>query len=120
MSLLQSSLVFAPTLQIQYAQLVSMRESCEMVTLDYAPYLIDTGRVRKAVDFGDWCGRARDDHIACASERTMQHDHGHVVYQLPVVTIKYLIRSNPRVSYPTECGCPPVLFHMLLQFCLCI
>jgi hypothetical protein len=120
MSLLQSSLVFAPTLQIQYAQLVCMRESCEMVTLDYAPYLIDTGRVRKAIDFGDWCDRARDDHIACASERTTQHDHGHVVYQLPVVTIKYLIRSNPRVSYPTECGCPPVLFHMLLQFFLCI
>jgi hypothetical protein len=50
MSLLQSSLVFAPTLQIQHARLVSMRESCEKMTLDYASYLIDTGRVRNAIE----------------------------------------------------------------------
>jgi hypothetical protein len=74
---------------------------------------------RGLLSVGDWYDWARDDHIACASECTTQHDHGHVVYQLPVVTIKYLIRSNPRVSYPTECGCPQVLFHMLLLFFLC-
>ncbi|KAH9034008.1 CHAT domain-containing protein [Lactarius deliciosus] len=50
MSLMQSSLVFAPTLQIQHARLVSMRESCEKVTLDYASYLIDTGRVKQAIE----------------------------------------------------------------------
>ncbi|KAH9170846.1 CHAT domain-containing protein [Lactarius sanguifluus] len=50
MSLMQSSLVFAPTLQIQHARLVSMRESCEKVTLDYASYLIDTGRVKRAIE----------------------------------------------------------------------
>ncbi|KAH9178940.1 CHAT domain-containing protein [Lactarius sanguifluus] len=50
MSLMQSSLVFAPTLQIQHARLVSMRESCEKVTLNYASYLIDTGRVKQAIE----------------------------------------------------------------------
>ena len=50
MALLPSSLVFAPTLQIQHARLVSMKESCENVSLDYASYLIDTGCVKKAIE----------------------------------------------------------------------
>ncbi|KAI9433888.1 CHAT domain-containing protein [Lactarius indigo] len=50
MSLMQSSLVFAPTLQIQHTRLVSMREGCEKVTLDYASYLVDTGRVKQAIE----------------------------------------------------------------------
>lgn len=50
MSLMQSSLFFAPTLQIQHVRLVAMRELCEKMPLDYASYQIHSGLFEKAIE----------------------------------------------------------------------
>ena len=50
MSLSQSSLAFAPTVQVQQARLVGMGGTCERMPLDYASYQIGTGRVEKAIE----------------------------------------------------------------------
>jgi hypothetical protein len=49
MSLSQSSLAFAPTVQIQQARLVGMGGTCERMPLDYASYLIGTHCVDQAI-----------------------------------------------------------------------
>ncbi|KAI0292100.1 CHAT domain-containing protein [Multifurca ochricompacta] len=50
MPLMQSSLVSAPTLQIQHAQLVAMRGLCDKMPLDYASYQIDMGQFTQAIE----------------------------------------------------------------------
>ncbi|KAI0298365.1 hypothetical protein B0F90DRAFT_1669097 [Multifurca ochricompacta] len=50
MSLIQSSLVSAPTLQIQHSRLVAMRGLCENMPLDYASYQIDMGQFSQAIE----------------------------------------------------------------------
>ncbi|KAI0293377.1 CHAT domain-containing protein [Multifurca ochricompacta] len=50
MSLMQSSLVSAPTLQIQHARLVAMRGLCDKMPLDYASYQIDMGQFTQAIE----------------------------------------------------------------------
>lgn len=50
MSLMQSSLVIAPTLEIQHTRLVTMRGLCETMPLEYASYQIHTGRVERAIE----------------------------------------------------------------------
>jgi CHAT domain-containing protein len=49
-SLMQESLAFAPTLEIQHIRLVSMREYYETLPLDYASYLVHTGRLEQAIE----------------------------------------------------------------------
>ena len=49
-SLMQESLAFAPTLEIQHFRLVSMREYYETLPLDYASYLVHTGRLEQAIE----------------------------------------------------------------------
>lgn len=49
MSLSQSSLAFAPTVQVQQARLVGMGGTCERMPLDYASYLIGTRCVEQAI-----------------------------------------------------------------------
>jgi CHAT domain-containing protein len=49
-SLSQSSLALAPTIQAQQARLVGMDGTCERMPLDYASYLIDTGCVEQAIE----------------------------------------------------------------------
>ncbi|KAH9171594.1 hypothetical protein EDB89DRAFT_1093378 [Lactarius sanguifluus] len=50
MTLLQRSLSFSPTLQIQHARLVAMGEDRHTMPLDYASYQIDLGRYEEAVE----------------------------------------------------------------------
>ena len=50
MSLSQSSLAFAPTVQVQQARLVGMGETCERMPLDYASYQIGTGCFEQAIE----------------------------------------------------------------------
>ncbi|KAI0297316.1 CHAT domain-containing protein [Multifurca ochricompacta] len=50
MSLIQSSFVSAPTLQIQHARLVAMRGLCDKMPLDYASYQIDMGQFTQAIE----------------------------------------------------------------------
>ncbi|KAI0298421.1 CHAT domain-containing protein [Multifurca ochricompacta] len=50
MSLMQSSLVSAPNLQIQHARLVAMPGLCENMPLDYASYQIDMGQFTQAIE----------------------------------------------------------------------
>ncbi|KAI0298375.1 hypothetical protein B0F90DRAFT_1669104 [Multifurca ochricompacta] len=50
MSLIQSSLVSAPTLQIQHARLVAMRGLWDNMPLDYASYQIDMGQFTQAIE----------------------------------------------------------------------
>ncbi|KAH9978340.1 CHAT domain-containing protein, partial [Russula compacta] len=49
-SLMQESLSFAPTLEIQHFRLVSMRYEYEKLPLDYASYLVQTGRLKQAIE----------------------------------------------------------------------
>ncbi|KAI0293149.1 CHAT domain-containing protein [Multifurca ochricompacta] len=50
MSLIQSSFISAPTLQIQHARLVAMRGLCDKMPLDYASYQIDMGQFTQAIE----------------------------------------------------------------------
>ncbi|KAI9464121.1 CHAT domain-containing protein [Lactarius psammicola] len=50
MTLMQSSLFFAPTLQIQHVRLVAMRGVCEKMPLDYASYQVYSGLFEKAIE----------------------------------------------------------------------
>ncbi|KAI0298389.1 CHAT domain-containing protein [Multifurca ochricompacta] len=50
MSLIQSSFVSAPTLQIQHSLLVAMRGLCENMPLDYASYQIEMGQFTQAIE----------------------------------------------------------------------
>ncbi|KAI0291359.1 CHAT domain-containing protein [Multifurca ochricompacta] len=50
MSLIQSSLVSAPTLQIQHARLVAIRGLCDNMPLDYASYQIGMGQFTQAIE----------------------------------------------------------------------
>ncbi|KAI0291164.1 CHAT domain-containing protein [Multifurca ochricompacta] len=49
-SLIQSSFISAPTLQIQHSQLVAMRGLCDKMPLDYASYQIDMGQFTQAIE----------------------------------------------------------------------
>jgi hypothetical protein len=51
MSLMKSALDFSPTLQLQHARLVKMRDTCcGKMPLRYASYQIDTGRYEEAIE----------------------------------------------------------------------
>ena len=50
MSLVQSSLSFAPTVSVQHACLVAMGEDCQTMPLDYASYQINLGQFEEAVE----------------------------------------------------------------------
>ena len=50
MSLMQSSLSFAPTVSVQHACLVAMGENCQTMPLDYASYQINLGQFEEAVE----------------------------------------------------------------------
>ncbi|KAH9987457.1 CHAT domain-containing protein [Russula compacta] len=50
MSLIQESLSFAPTLEIQHFRLASMRDQYEKLPLDYASYLVQTGQLKQAIE----------------------------------------------------------------------
>ena len=50
MSLMQSSLSFAPTVSVQHACLVAMGEDCQTMPLDYASYQIKLGQFEEAVE----------------------------------------------------------------------
>ena len=50
MSLMQSSLSFAPTVSVQHACLVAMGENCQTMPLDHASYQIDLGHFEEAVE----------------------------------------------------------------------
>jgi len=49
-SLMQDTLTFAPTLEIQHSRLISMRNEYEKLPLDYASYLVDIGHHEKAIE----------------------------------------------------------------------
>ncbi|KAH9993132.1 CHAT domain-containing protein, partial [Russula compacta] len=49
-SLMQQSLSFAPTLEIQHFRLVAMRDQYEKLPLDYASYLVQIGRLWQAIE----------------------------------------------------------------------
>ena len=49
-SLMQQSLSFAPTLEIQHFRLVAMRDAYEELPLSYASYLIQIGQLRQAIE----------------------------------------------------------------------
>ncbi|KAH9997415.1 hypothetical protein BJV74DRAFT_260979 [Russula compacta] len=49
-SLMQESLSFAPTLEIQHFRLVSMRDQYEKLPLDYASYLVQTSQLKQAIE----------------------------------------------------------------------
>jgi hypothetical protein len=49
-SLLQDSLVFSPTLEMQYLRLVSMRDHVEKLPLDYASYQVHIGQLKEAIE----------------------------------------------------------------------
>ena len=48
-SLMQDSLTFAPTLEIQHRRLVAIRDDFEKLPLDYASYQIDKGQLAEAI-----------------------------------------------------------------------
>ena len=50
LSLMQSSLSFAPTVSVQHACLVAMGKYCHTVPLDYASYQINLGQFEEAVE----------------------------------------------------------------------
>ena len=50
MSLLQSSLSFAPTVSVQHVLLVKKDEDCQTMPLDYASYQINLGQLEEAVE----------------------------------------------------------------------
>ena len=50
MSLMQSSLSFAPTVSVQHARLVTMGEDCQTMPMDYASYQINLGQFEEAVE----------------------------------------------------------------------
>ncbi|KAI9509774.1 CHAT domain-containing protein [Russula earlei] len=50
MSLMQDSLTFTPTLEAQHFQLVSNRYLYEVLPLNYASYLVHTGRLYEAIE----------------------------------------------------------------------
>ncbi|KAI0298357.1 CHAT domain-containing protein [Multifurca ochricompacta] len=50
MSLMQSSLVSAPTLQIQHSRLVALRGVGDKMPLDYASYQIEMGQLSQAIE----------------------------------------------------------------------
>ncbi|KAI0255285.1 CHAT domain-containing protein [Lactifluus subvellereus] len=49
-SLMQDSLAFAPTLEVQHFRLVAMRDNYEKLPLDYASYQVHTGRLEQAIE----------------------------------------------------------------------
>ncbi|KAH9966299.1 hypothetical protein BJV74DRAFT_799543 [Russula compacta] len=49
-SLMQESLSFAPTLEIQHFRLVAMRDQYEKLPLNYAFYLFQTGQLEQAIE----------------------------------------------------------------------
>ena len=49
-SLMQESLSFAPTLEIQHFRLVAMRDRYEKLPLDYASYLVQIGQLNQAIE----------------------------------------------------------------------
>jgi CHAT domain-containing protein len=49
-SLMQDTLTFAPTLDVQHSRLVAMRGNFETMPLGYASYLVHTGRLEQAVE----------------------------------------------------------------------
>ena len=49
-SLMQESLAFAPTLEIQHFRLVAMRDQYEKLPLDYASYLVEIGQLKQAIE----------------------------------------------------------------------
>ena len=49
-SLMQESLSFAPTLEIQHFRLVAMRDKYEELPLNYASYLVQIGQLRQAIE----------------------------------------------------------------------
>ena len=49
-SLMQQSLSFAPTLEIQHFRLVAMRDKYEKLPLDYASYLVQIGHLKQAIE----------------------------------------------------------------------
>ncbi|KAI0291353.1 CHAT domain-containing protein [Multifurca ochricompacta] len=50
MSLIQTSFISAPTLEIQHARLVAMRGLCDKMPLDYASYQIEMGQFTQAIE----------------------------------------------------------------------
>ena len=49
-SLMQDTLTFAPTLEIQHSRIITMRDRYETLPLDYASYQVGTGQLRRAVE----------------------------------------------------------------------
>ena len=49
-SLMQESVSFAPTLEIQHFRLVTMRDEYEKLPLDYASYLVQIGQLNQAIE----------------------------------------------------------------------
>ena len=49
-SLMQDTLTFAPTLDIQHSQLVTMRDGYENLPLDYASYCVSIGQLPRAIE----------------------------------------------------------------------
>ena len=49
-SLMQESLSFAPTLEIQHFRLVAMRDQYEKLPVDYASYLVQIGQLKQAIE----------------------------------------------------------------------
>ena len=49
-SLMQDTLTFAPTLDIQHSRLVAMRDRFEVLPLDYASYLVSMGQLQRAIE----------------------------------------------------------------------
>jgi CHAT domain-containing protein len=49
-SLMQDTLTFAPTLEIQHSRIVEMRDRYENLPLDYASYHVGTGQLRWAIE----------------------------------------------------------------------
>ena len=50
MALMQDSLSFSPTIQIQHDSLFATEDVCKRVPLDYASYLVDLGQLEKAIE----------------------------------------------------------------------
>jgi len=57
LSLLQDSLTFTPTVDIQHSWLVLMHYNCKMLPLDCKSYQVQTGQLQRAVETLEW-GRA--------------------------------------------------------------
>jgi CHAT domain-containing protein len=49
-SLMQDTLAFAPTLEMQHRRLVSMRDYVERLPSDYASYQVHTGQIKEAIE----------------------------------------------------------------------